>query len=94
MLILAQKLTGILFTLTDTVTFVAVPGTRFVNQVQMHTKIDDLTHVIDATTVHDLEFRLFEWRSNLVLDDFNPRFITNDFVTFLNSADAADIKTN
>ena len=41
--------------------------------------------------LEDLEFSLFKWWCNLVLNNLNPGFVSNHFITFFNSTNAANI---
>ena len=84
-------LTHVLFTLTDSVAVVAVPGTCFVNQAILYAQIDELAFTRDALAIQDLKLSLLERWSHLVLDDFDACFVTDDFIAALDSADTAYI---
>lgn len=54
------------FTLTDFVAVVAIPGTRFLNQLLFYAEVYQLAVEVDAFAVEDLEFGLFKRRGDLV----------------------------
>src|SRR5690606_32111873 len=45
-------------------------------------------------TIHDVEFHLFERRSDLVFDDFDASLVADDLVALFDGADAADVQTH
>src|SRR3546814_15429129 len=73
-------------------TAIAEPGASLVHHTSLYAKINDFAFARDTPAIHDVEFCLFERRSNLVLDNFDAGFVADDFVAFLDGADTADIE--
>jgi len=48
--------------------------------------------MIDTPAIHNLEFSLFEWRRNLVFNDFHPGFVADNFIAIFYRAYAAYIQ--
>src|SRR5690606_4707172 len=82
------------FALTDLVTLVAVPGTGFIDQIALNPQVDDFAHVVNALTVHNLEFGLFKRRRHFVFNHFDAGFVTHHFITLLHRAGTTDIQTH
>ena len=47
-----------------------------------------------SAAIHDVEFHLPERRRNLVLDDFDPGLVADDFVAVLDRTDATNIQAD
>src|SRR5690606_32450368 len=73
---------------------IAEPGTRLVDGAGLRTQVDDFALACDARPVHDVELGLLEWRRNLVLDNLDTGFVTDDLVALLDGANTADIEAD
>ena len=89
---LSQPFAGVVLALTDLVAVVRVPGTRLLDDVMYHAKLDDFAFTRNTFTVENIEQRLAKRRRDLVLDDLHPRFIADDFLAALDRANAADVE--
>ncbi len=89
-----QELADVFLALTDSIFFVAVPGTGFVDDALRHAMLDDFTLAGDALAVEDLELGHPEWWRHLVFDDFDARLVTDDLVAFLYRTDATNVESN
>src|SRR5690606_1661132 len=69
------------------------PGAGLLDDTGGNAHIDEFTGFGDTFTVHNVEFDLTEGRGHLVFDDFDAGLVAHDFLTLLDRADAADIKT-
>src|SRR6056297_1930635 len=58
--VVLEELGSVGLALADLVALVGVPGARLLDQVELHTPVDDLGHAIDAPAVGDLELGLLE----------------------------------
>ena len=90
--VLFQEITDVILTLSDAIAVIAVPGTRLINDIELHAEVDDLTFMGDAFSIKDLELSLLEGRGHLVLHYLDAGFITDDFIALLDCPDAADIQ--
>ncbi len=82
-------------TLTQFVSFIGKPATRFFHDFEFDTQINDFSDFGDSFAIHDVEFHYFKRRSHFVFHHFHFRSVTSDVVCgFLNLTDPADVKTN
>ena len=84
---------GISLTLTNLCAVIGKPSTGLIDQLQLHTQIDELAVLGNAIVKEDLEVSLLKWRSYLILHHLNLGLITNDGVLILDWGGLADIKT-
>ena len=89
--VFAQKLAGVVAALADFFAVVRIPGACLVHDFGLHAHVDDFAQAADAFTVQNVKGGVFERRCNFVLDDFDLGFVADDFVAFLDAADAADV---
>src|SRR5262249_54874111 len=87
-----EKLLGVLAPLTDPLAVISEPGAGLFHDPGLDAEIDQFAGFRNALTIHDVEFNLFERRSELVLDHFHAGLIADHLVTFLDGTDAADIE--
>src|SRR5689334_4476892 len=73
---------------------VAEPLSGFLDHVLVNSNVDDLPYFTDSFSVHDIEFRQAERRSNFVLHHFHLCTVSIYAVAFLDLTDPADIETN
>ena len=89
-----QPFSGGCLALTDLVALIRVPSTRLVEDIHIGTDIDNFTFAGNTLAVDDLEFSLFERRRNFVLHHLHAGFVTQNFITLLDTAGTANIHTN
>src|SRR5918993_1004422 len=89
-----QELARVVFSLTDAVTVVAVPGAGLFDDVQLGSQIDDLTVTRNTFAVKDVEICLLEWRRHLVLDNLDLGFRADHFVALLDRTDPTNVEPN
>src|SRR5262249_9006965 len=77
-----EKLLGVLASLTNALAVVREPGAGFLHDAGFDAEIDQFAGLGDALAVHDVEFNLFERRSELVLDHLHAGLIADHLVTF------------
>src|SRR5687768_11227361 len=93
-IVLPQELACIILALTYFFSLVGVPGASFLDQLVLYTQLDDLPFSRDAFAIENIEFRLFEWRSNLVLDHLDARFAADYLIALFDGAGAAYIQSD
>ena len=91
---LLEKNLGIVAALADAFALIGIPRAGFFNHTTGHTKIDQLTHLGNAFTIHDVEFHHLKRRRHLVLDHFDAGLVAHHFFAVLDGTDAADIKAH
>src|SRR5699024_10928031 len=82
----------VILALPNALSGVAVPGAGFLHDALLDAKLDQLTLARDPLTIEDLELRLLERRGHFVLHHLYPGFVADDFVTFFNGANPADVE--
>src|ERR1700712_864333 len=87
-----QELLGILASLPDPLAVEAEPGAGLLPDVRLPAEIDQLAHLADALTVHDVELDLPERRRHLVLDHLDACLVADDLVALLDLADASYVQ--
>src|SRR6185369_4873545 len=80
--------------LANALAFVAVPGSRLLDDALGRTHVDDLAFARNSEAVHDFELGLAERRSHLVLHHFHAGLVADHFFARLDRADAADVETD
>src|SRR6185437_15542429 len=89
-----QIIARIVLALPDAIALVGVPGAGLLDDALRRAELDDLALAGDPLAVHDLELRLAEGGSHLVLHYLHARHIADDFVAVLDGADAADVEAD
>src|SRR5581483_8118282 len=89
--ILAQELLGVFPALADALAFVAVPGAALLDQVVLHSQVDQIAFPGNAFAIDDVELSFAERRSHLVLDDLDLGAIADHRFAFFDRGDAADV---
>src|SRR5690606_10187715 len=92
--VVLEILLGVFTALPEPLGIIGEPRTRLFDNTSLHAKIDQLTGLGNASTIHDVELHLLEGRSKLVLDDLDTGLVAYDFITFLDRADTTNIETN
>ena len=73
-----QVVLRVILALADLLSVISEPGTTLLHDVLINGKIDDASLSGDTLTVHDIEFRFTERRSNLILNDLYTSVVTDD----------------
>src|SRR3954470_15894485 len=68
--VIFQKLAGILASLTDAFSFVAVPGTRFLQDVLVRRQVEQIALARNPLAIENVEFGFAEGGGDFVLYDF------------------------
>ena len=90
--VIAQELLGVVAALTQADIAVVEPCAALLNDAQLDTQIDELTHLGDALAEHDVKLSLTERRSHLVLDDLGAGVVADELAgRILQALHAADI---
>ena len=87
-----QELLGVLPALAQLLPLVRVPGTRLLDDAEVHAEVHHRALTADAPPVHDVELGLAERRCALVLDHLDPRAVAAELVSILDRPDPADIE--
>src|SRR5262245_6701914 len=90
--IFLEILLGILAALANANRVIAEPGTRLLDQAGLDAEVEHFAYLAAALAIHDVEFDLLEWRSDLVLDHFHPGGVADDVVAVLDLAGAANVE--
>src|SRR6202521_1743668 len=91
---LLEKNAGVVFTLTDFLALVRIPGTGLIDDFIVYAEFQNLPFARDAFAGKDVEIRVLErWRS-LVLRPRPPRLGANHFLTCVDRAGAANIQAH
>src|SRR5699024_1744874 len=75
-----QMLVDILLALAEPLAFIGIPRTARLDDFMFRAKIDELTGLGDAETLHDIHFSHTERRCNLVFYNFDLRAVTHNFL--------------
>ncbi|MNC85105.1 hypothetical protein D3C83_06820 [compost metagenome] len=67
------------------------PGAALVDDPLLDREIQQIALARDPLAVHHVEFRLAEWRRDLVLHDLDPRAPPDHLVAILDAGDAPDV---
>ena len=79
--------------MTDTLTVVGIPGAGLVNDLMLHTHIDELALLGNPLVIKNIELSLLKWRRDLIFDHFHASLITQDLFSLFYRADPADIES-
>ena len=88
-----QEVGGVFASLTNTVGAVGIPGARLFNQPLLNAQLDDLSGAMNSAAVHDLKFRLAEWRRHLVLDDLHASFVTHYLIALFHRTNTTNVES-
>ena len=69
--IVFQELASVLTALSDTFPFVAIPGTRFFQQIVIYGKIKQIAFTRNSFAVHNIELSFSERGSDFVFHHFD-----------------------
>ncbi len=89
---LAETKYGIFTPLSNTFSFSREPCTRFFNKARCHAKVNNLTYVGNAFTIHDVKLRLTEWRRHFVFDNLYACLVTHNGFTILDRAYTTNVQ--
>src|SRR5579863_10224097 len=92
--VLLEVSTGVFAALPDALSAIAEPGAGLLDHVLHDTDVDEIPLTRSALAVKNVEFGFFERRSDLVLDDLNPRPIAHHVLAVFDRRDTADIDTH
>src|SRR5262245_22718592 len=83
---------GILASLTDTFLGVSKPGPTLLDDLTLHSQIEQLAGSANPIAIHNIKFHLSEGRGHLVFDDFHPCAVADHLLTGLNRVETANIE--
>src|SRR5258708_11565877 len=89
-LIFFHELFGALASLATAFSSVAEPSAGFFQDFFGYGQVNHVTLAGNAFAVHDVELRLAEWRSGLVLDDLHFGTVTSHHIAILHRPDPAN----
>ncbi len=78
--------------LSDPFPLIGVPGTAFFNDARLDTNIQEISRCRNAFAIEYIEFRLPEWRGQLVFYNLDLGAVPQLFLSILDRGGAANIK--
>ena len=91
---LTQELLGRLTALAEPLGVVGVPGTGLGDDAFLDSQVEEAALLGDAEAVHEIELRLAERRSDLVLDYLGTHAVADDVGALLDRVDPAHVDTD
>ena len=85
---------NVFLALTETCSLIGEPRTALIHDFKSYTHVDKTAFAGNAFAVHNIEFSLFERRSNFILNDFNTCAAADWVVALFYRIDFAHVKTD
>ena len=93
-LIFSQKAFDVFTSLPDSFALVRIPGTAFINYPGFDAQVKQVTGAGNALTVHDIEFRVPEWRCHFIFHHFYPGPVARYLTARFDRLNAPDVQAH
>ena len=90
--IVAEKLLGILSSLSDLGIMIGIPGTALHHYSAVGRQIQNIAHCGNPLPEHDIEFRFTERRSDLIFYNLYTGTVTDHLTALLQRFDPANVQ--
>src|SRR5271170_5490249 len=89
---ISQELLGVFSTLANSLAGVAKPRARLLDHTGFDAKVEQLPSSTYTFTIHNVELNLPKRGGHLILHNFDPRLIADDFVSLLDLTRSANLQ--